>query len=267
MINWNISSTEIDLARRSLLLWGLIISVVVLLYLGSYTFIEEMNPVEMLESYPVILTKGMGMLPQVFENVNAYHGGMVMLYALLLGSIYSMVLAGGMICRDTDLGSAEFLYTRPVSRTVIMFSKALSFLMVTTVLWVMVYLVSVAVGGFWVSPAEFDLHAQALVHLACLLACLAAGGVAFALAPLFDRTQTTTTAAVVLGLVFFVLNGLPLVYERLAFVRYASIYYYANLAGTAAGQVFHAGMAVLAAVFLLGAAVGAVLLNRREFDL
>jgi len=265
MPNGNIIITEISLNQRSLLIWAAVLILVILIYLGSFGFMEEIDFVEMIEGFPEPLVSGLGMSPEIFGDVNQYHGGLVMLYGLLLASIYAMMLAGGMISREVDLGTVEFIYTRPVTRTAIVISKALSFVVLITILWIAAYLVSVAIGIFWVAPGVFDPNAQFTAHLAGYLASLAAGGIAFALAPLFDRIQGTTSLAIALGFAFFILNGLAQMYGQLEFFNYLSIHYYADMAGAAAGEPFVAGMAVLPAVFIAGVVVSAILLNRREF--
>jgi len=265
MFNLNISLTEIRLNKRSLLIWTIVVVIVILIYLSSYTFMEEMNVVEMIEGYPEIFTTGLGMGPEMFGDVNAYHGGLVMLYGLLLASIYAMMLAGGMVTRDPDIGTVEFLYTRPLTRTAVMLSKVLSFLLMMIFLWVVAYLVSAALGWGWVAPDEFDLRAQFMVHLMGLLACLAAGGVAFALAPLFNRVQGTTSVAIGLGFAFFIFNSLGNMFEQLGFLKYNSIHYYADLTGAASGEAFITGLIVLPVVFVVGVAIGILLLNRKDF--
>jgi len=238
---------------------------VILIYLGSFAFMGNLDFVELIEGFPDELITGMGMSPAMFGDVNLYHGGMVMLYGLLLASIYAMMLAGGMISRDVDLGTVEFLYTRPLSRTVIMLSKVFSFLVMIIFLWIAVYLVSTAIGIFWVAPGEYDLDAQFMVHLMGLLACLAAGGIAFAIAPLINRVQGSTSLAVGLGFFFFILNSVASIYEQLEFLRFLSIHYYADLSGAARGEPFVAGMIILPVIFIAGVVAGTVLLNRKEF--
>jgi len=122
MFSLNIIFTEIRLNKRSLLIWTVILAIVILVYLGTFTFMEKMNVVEMIEGYPDIFTIGLGMGPDMFGDVNVYHGGLVMLYGLLLASIYAMMLAGSMVSRDSDLGTVEFLYTRPLTRTTVLLS-------------------------------------------------------------------------------------------------------------------------------------------------
>ncbi len=265
MFNLNVILTEMRLNKRSLLIWTAVIVIVILVYLSSYIFMEEMNVVEMINWFPDIFATGFGMGPEMFGDVNVYHGGLVMLYGLLLASIYAMMLAGGMITRDPDIGTVEFLYTRPLTRTSIMMSKVLSFLLMMIFLWVIAYLVSAVLGGGWVAPGEYDLSAQLLVHLMGFFACLAAGGVAFAIAPLLNRVQASTSVAIGFGFGFFLFNSIGNMFEQLSFLKYTSIHYYADLTGAASGEAFTTGLIVLPLAFVVGVAIGILLLNRKDF--
>ncbi len=265
MLNGNICSTEISLNRRSLFIWTFVVVIVILVYLSSFIFMEEIEVVEMIEGYPDMLTTGLGMSPEMFGDVNLYHGGLVLLYGLLLASIYAMMLAGSLVTRDVDIGTVEFLYTRPLSRQIILFSKALSFLVMITLLWITIYLVSVALGALWVAPENFDIYNQFLAHLMGYLACLAAGGLAFGFSPLLNRVQSSTSLAIGLGFAFFFLNTIASMYEQLEFLKYLSIHYYADLSGAASGEPYITGMIVLPVVFFVGVGLGSFLLNRKDF--
>jgi len=265
MFNGNIVTAEFSLNQRSLLIWVFIIIIVIVVYLGSFSFMEDVGIVEMMEGYPEIFITGLGMTPEMFADVNLYHGGLVLLYVLLLASIYAMMLAGVMVTRDVDLGTVEFLYTRPVTRSVIFLSKTLSFLVIMTLLWIAIYLASTAIGSFWVAPGEFDISAQFTAHLIGYMACLATGGIALAVAPLFNRTQSATSLAIGLGLAFFLLNSLSAMYEQLYFLKYLSIHYYADMGGAAVKDPFELGMIVLPAIFVVGVAIGSLLIRRKDF--
>jgi putative exporter of polyketide antibiotics len=60
MFNGNIIRAELKLNRRSLMIWVFVLIIVILIYLGSFTFMEEMNVTEMIEGYPEIFTTGLG---------------------------------------------------------------------------------------------------------------------------------------------------------------------------------------------------------------
>jgi len=116
-----------------------------------------------------------------------------------------------------------------------------------------------------VDPGAFNTTRQLWVHLAGLLATLAAGGIAFAAAPLINQVSAATTLGVALGFGFFLVDALSKTTEKLHFLRYFTVYYYAGFEDAAAGKPFYPGMLFLLLVFLLGTALGFLLLHRKEY--
>ncbi len=266
MFEWNICRAEIRMNMRSYITWTAIMLAVVFIYLGSYAWIEELSFDELMEGYPDMFTTGLGISPDAFGDVNRYWGSMLGFLGMLISSIYAMMLAGGLISRDPDLGTVEFLYTRPVKRSKIMLSKVAVFFLFITDLWLIVYIASIAVGMLYAAPGEFDPAVQGWVHLAGYLASLGAGGIAFAAAPFFDRVQSSTSLAIGLGLGFFMFNMVSNLVDSLGFLKYLSIHHYADVQGASAGEPFTVGLITLLGIFLAGTLIGVHFLNRKEFD-
>ncbi|HEY8345655.1 MAG TPA: ABC transporter permease subunit [Symbiobacteriaceae bacterium] len=256
---------ELRLGRRSLLIWTAVLVIVVGVYLGLFPYLQDPVMVEVLKAFPEALLEALSFSPTAIADVNTYHGTYVMGYVVLLATIYGLMQAGGSVSREPDLGAVEFLYTRPVSRKEIMVAKIGAFVLLVATLWVLVFAASTVVG-LAVAEDEYDLAVQAMTHLAGLLATLAAGGVAFAVAPFFQRMQTATSVGVGIGLGSFVLHALSQLSDRVRFFRYFSLQYYAALDRTAAGDPFVPGMLVLLGIFLAGAVLGTVVLHRKDFS-
>ncbi len=266
MLEWNICRAEIRMNLRSFIIWTAIMLAVVFVYLGAYAWLEDLALDELIEGYPDIFTVGLDMTPEAFMDVNRYWGTMLGFLGFLIGSIYAMMLAGGLISRDPDLGTVEFLYTRPVKRSRIMMSRVTVFFLMMTALWIIIYIASITVGLLWAAPEELDPVVQGWLHLAGYLAALAAGGIAFAAAPFFDRVQGTTSLAIGLGMAFLVFNMVSKLADPLLFLRYLSLHYYADMGGAAAGEPFTGGLFTLVGIFVAGTLAGVHLLNRKEFD-
>ena len=255
---------ELRLARRGLLIWTAVMVAVIGLYLGLFPYVQDPVMVEVLKAFPEALLRAFSFTPAAIADVNTYHGIYVMGYVVLLATIYGLMQAGGSVAREPDLGAVEFLYTRPVTRREIMAAKVAAFALLAVVLWLVILAASTAVG-LAVAGDDYDISKQAATHLAGLAATLAAGGVAFATAPFFQRTQTATSVAVGIGLGSFVIHALGQLSDRLNFLRYFTLQYYTALDRAAAGDPFVPGLLVLLGVFLAGAVLGTLILHRKDF--
>ena len=261
----HVARMELRLARRGLLIWTAVLAGVVTLYLSLFESIQDPVMVEALKAMPESLLKAFSFTPAMIADVNSYYGVYIMGYLVLLATIYGLMQAGGSVAREPDLGAAEFLYTRPVTRRQVMVAKIAAFVVAAVVLWVAILAVSTLVG--WaVAGDAYDLGRQRWTHLAGFCATLAAGGLGFALAPFFPRAQTAISAGVGVGLASFVLHALSQVTDRLRLIRYLSLQHYAALGRAAAGDPDVGGLLVLVAVFLVGSLAGTMILERKDFS-
>lgn len=264
MFRQNVLRKELRLSRRSLVVWGIVTVIVVGVYLGFFPYMKDPDLIKALEAYPEAIRSALNLSPALLGDVNQYHGGLVMLYVMLMISIYAFALAGGLVARDADLGTAEFLYVKPATRSQLLTAKVVAFMTVMLVLWTFTYGASTAVGLI-VAPGEYDPGTQVGVHAAGLLASLAMGGIAFAAAPYINRMQGTTSLGVGLGLGFFMMDAVSKMTGKLDALKYFGIHYYAALGDAAAGRPWVGGMVTLFAIFVVGTSLGYMGLNRKEF--
>ncbi len=263
MLRMNILVSELHLNRRSLVIWTIVSMVIVGIYLGFFPYYDA-SWAEVIDSMPPAFLEAFSFSGVMFEDVNLYHGGLVLMYVLVAVSIYGFMLAGSLIARESDWGTAEFLLVMPVTRMQILLAKATAFVVLVSVLWLVIFITSTLVGVA-VAGRDFHVGAQVWAHLAGLLATMAAGGIAFAVAPFIDRTQTSTSLGVGVGLGFFLLDAVRNMIEVLDPLKYLSIHYYAELQGAATGEPFTIGLLVLPAIFIIGTLVGLFFLQRKEF--
>jgi ABC-2 type transport system permease protein len=264
MFRRNVFRKEMRLNRRSIIIWAIVTVIVIGVYLGFFPYMKDPDLIKALEAYPEAMRAAFNLSPALMGDVNQYHGGLVMLYVLLMLTIYAFMLAGGLVARDADLGTAEFLYTKPVTRSQLMTAKVSTFLSIMLLIWTLTFAASTAVG-LVVAPGEYDIGVQLGVHAAGLLACLAIGGIAFASAPYINRMQGTTSLGVGLGLGFFMMDAVSKMTTKLDVLKYFGVHHYAALGQAAAGKPWIGGMVVLLAVFVAGTGMGYAGLNRKEF--
>lgn len=255
---------ELRLNRRSLYTWTAVTVLVVVVYLPFFPYMQDPEFARLLETYPEAIRDAFNLTGAIFADINFYHAGLTMPYLLALAGIYAAMTAGRLISRESDLGTAEFIFTRPVTRSRVLAAKIGAFLVLNLALWGAICGAAV-ITGLVVDPGAFTVTRQLAVHLSGFLAALAAGGIALAAASFIDQVQGTATLGIALGLGFFIVDATSRLTERLAFLKYLNTFYYAGLEAAAAGKPFLAGLAVLAAVFIAGTGLSFVFLKRKQF--
>lgn len=118
--------TELRLTRRSLLIWlGLI------LMLSSFSYFEYLamedslaELAEMMSAFPRILLVMFG-IGERLDSALGWYGCIYYWVAMLVYS-YAVYLGVSCVAREQARGTAEYLFTKPVSRETIVMAKALA---------------------------------------------------------------------------------------------------------------------------------------------
>jgi len=124
---------------RSTLTWSLSLAATALLLLALYpSFAQDAADFRsMLDSYPAAVQKAFGITMDTMATLNGYYS-FVLMYVSLAGAIQAMNLGLGQLSKETREKTADFLLSKPVSRTRIVTAKvgaALASLLVTNAVY------------------------------------------------------------------------------------------------------------------------------------
>ena len=148
-MNGNLFKMEIRRNSFSLILWTIVIAVLITLTMSVYrTFIENQSKVMgMFSLIPkeVMQFKGISNFNDLLSVLGFYAVNNV-IYMMVLGSIYAIVLSSNILLKEEYNKTAEYLLTRPLTRSEIFFSKL-------SVLLVNVFIIEL--GHY---PCGIDLH-------------------------------------------------------------------------------------------------------------
>lgn len=148
-MNWNIYQMEMRRNLKSFTIWA--VSICGILFLGML-FYPAINADGLLTQMEALFENPMmkGMLAAFGADVSSLGSLMGFyvtynsMYNVLLGCIFASVLAGNLLAKEEAEKTAEFLFTRPVSRTAIFFSKTAVLFTYITLLSFLFFIVSVA---------------------------------------------------------------------------------------------------------------------------
>lgn len=138
-MNFNIFLKEWKRYRLSLAGWSAVLILLIVLTMVFYpTIAENAGQLDSLLKSPVIA----GMMEMFaggadafsFTDILGFYATKNITFIMLLGSIYSMILASTILSREENEKTADFLLTRPVTRTEVFTAKAGVWLTVILVL-------------------------------------------------------------------------------------------------------------------------------------
>jgi ABC-2 type transport system permease protein len=116
---------ELKRNLKSLIIWGTILSGLILMLLSMYTqFAANQQAMQdMLEAYPAQLKKAFGMDKLNMGSLIGFYGIEVYMFTTLVGSVYAALLASSILVKGESEKTIEFLLFKPVTRVQIVAGK------------------------------------------------------------------------------------------------------------------------------------------------
>ena len=125
-MNKNLFIRELKSNAFSLLMWTMVITVLITLTMSVYgTFLENNSKIlAMMSILPkgALQFKGISDIDDLFSVLGFYSANNV-IYMLVLGSMYAIVLSSNILLKEEYNKNAEYLLTWPLTRTEVFTSK------------------------------------------------------------------------------------------------------------------------------------------------
>lgn len=224
---------ELKCNARGLIIWCAALGGVALMMMSVYpSFARDAQAAEeMLELFPEPLSRVFGMDTLNLGTYAGYYGVEAHLINTLVGSVYAALLAAGMLAKEENDRTAEFLLSKPVTRASVAIQKLAAVLANLLMLNAVIAAVSFACTGFADGEVETDILAWYM--LASLLLHVTVASVSFLLSAAMRRTRSIVSLA--LGIVFlsYALHLAAGLSERLALLSRVSLFSFTDAAAIA----------------------------------
>lgn len=229
-MNRNLFLKEMRRNAFSLLIWMIIITLFISVTMAVYrTFVENQSKIlGMMSLIPkeALQFKGISNFDDMLSVLGFYAVNNV-IYMMVLGSIYAIVLSSAILLKEEYNKTAEYLLTRPLTRSEIFFSKL-------AVLSLNIFLLNLitTLAGFicleLVKNEPFSIRAFLILSLYTLLLNILFGATGLFLSTLVKRAKPITTFSIGLVLILYFLFTLSKITEGAAKIGYLSPFRYAD---------------------------------------
>ena len=195
----NIFFHELKAYRKSTIIWTFSLIMVALLFLSMFpSFAKDAGEFKkLLAGYPLAMRRAIGLnLENIFTILGFYSYALT--FITLCAAIQAMNLGTGIVSKEVREKTADFLLTKPVTRTRILTSKllaALTSLLITN----LVYLLSVNFIALQVKTVDYSVKKFVLLSLTILftqLIFLAIGIIISVIVPKIKSVLTVSLATV-----------------------------------------------------------------------
>jgi ABC-2 type transport system permease protein len=230
-MNRNLFLKEMRRNAFSLIIWMVVITLLIALTMSVYrTFLENQSKIAgMMTIIPkgALQFKGISNFNDLLSVLGFYAINNV-IYMMVLGSIFAIVLSSNIILKEEYDKTAEYLLTRPLTRGEIFLSK----LAVIIVNVFMLNLVT-SLAGFIcmeiVKKGPFSIRAFLILSLYTFLLNILFGAIGLFLSTLVKRAKPITTLSIGLVLFFYFIHTLSKITGSAAKIGYLSPFRFARV--------------------------------------
>jgi len=229
-MNWNLYWKELRRNRVRFIIWTSLLVVFIIFTVSVVPLIlRDREQLEtFLKLYPESLKKVFGMDIEAWSNplgiYATYHG----FYAYLLGGIFAITFGMEIISKEENRRTAEFLLTRPLTRSEVVASKTLAFF---TYIFAfnLALICSVLIGLTGFFGTRFDLKGVLSLGFFGLLFTSLFGALGLFISLLMKRGRSPVGVGTGLVLVTYIIDAFAKASEKVNFLRWVSPFKFGDI--------------------------------------
>lgn len=230
-MNTHLLMKEIKRNASSLMVWMIVITLLITITMSVYrTFMENQSKIAgIVNILPkgALQFKGISNFSDLFSVLGFYAANNV-IYMMVLGSIFAMVLSSNILLKEEFDKTAEYLLTRPLTRSELFLSKV-------TVVLLNIFLLNLvtALAGLIcmeiVKRQPFSIGAFLTLSSYTFLLNLLFGATGLFLSTLIKRARPITTLGIGIVLILYFIYTVSKITESASNLGYISPFRFANV--------------------------------------
>ncbi len=208
MIYINIFKQELRAHRRSVIVWSLALTLLILVFMTFFSVFAEQAALvnDLMDNLPPKLRTAFGMNNTDMSSILGYYS-FIFLFVQLCLAVQSANYGVGLVSVEENELTADFLLTKPVGRVKILSSKivaAITSLMLTNLV---VLLVSLLAIEFNSTNQPYNSASLALLQVSLIILELFFSSVGLLISLLFKRVRSVIPFSLALAFSAYVLNA------------------------------------------------------------
>lgn len=236
-MNMNLFHMELKWNAVSLLIWSFVITLLISVTMAVYpVFMANQSKImAMLTIIPkgALQFKGISNFSDLLSPLGYYAANNV-IYVMVLGSIYSVVISSNIVLKEEYNKTAEFLLSWPVKRNEVLMSKV-----AVTVLYILLLnLITSLAGYIWlqfVKTAPFSTGSFLALSVYTFLLNLFFCAAGLFISVHVKRARPITTFCIALVLIFYFIDTLSKITADISWLGYFSPFRYARVDAVSPG--------------------------------
>lgn len=254
---------------KSLLVWVLILGGLNALLMAVYPSFaaDSIRLQDIMASYPEQFSKVFGLDRLNLGDPLGFYGTEAYFMVLLFGSVFAAMLGAGILAKEEDEKTIEFLLARPVTRTRILTDKLLTYVIYVVGFNLLVGLVSYAAFAIFVTQA-YSGRILLLLLVAPVFVHLTFASLGFLMALFLTRRRAVYSATIGLVIGLYFVGVIALLTKGLEWLKWVSPFQYVDAADIVFSESLSLGnVLILLAVNAVAVAATYVLYRRRDITI
>lgn len=207
-MNVNIYRHELRIRLRSVIIWSLAVMGLLIIYFSFFSVFADQAALmnEMMDKFPPQMTAAFGLDRMDLSSVMGYYSFIFLLVQLCL-AIQASNYGFGLVSIEESELTADFLLTKPISRTRVLTNKLLAALTSLTITNLAVWVSSFAAIALFRGEHEYEPSTLFLLLLSIVIFQLFFLSVGLVISLLVKRVRSVTPYALGLGFGMYVLSA------------------------------------------------------------
>jgi ABC-2 type transport system permease protein len=259
----NIFLHELKAYRKSTMIWTLSLVALAVLFLSMFpSFSKDAEEFKkLLEGFPVELRKAIGLSVDSIATLVGFFS-YAFLYLKLAGAIQAMNLGTSILSKESREKTADFLLTKPVTRTKVVTSKLLAAL-VSLVITNIIFIAATLVTASIVADNDFNREVLFLIAISLFFIQLMFMALGLIISVIFPRIKSVISVS--LGTVFgFFMLGMISSTTDDKVLRYMTPFNYFDSAYITENISYETSFIISGILFMISAVVGSYYLYAKK---
>ncbi|MFE0506188.1 ABC transporter permease subunit [Peribacillus butanolivorans] len=199
----NIFMHELKAYQKSTIIWSLSLIVIIVIFMSMYSsFAEDAEDFKkVLENYPAAIRNALGFDQENFFTIIGFYS-FPLSFITLCAAIQAMNLGTSIVSKEVLVKTADFLLTKPVTRTKILTAKLLA-AFVSIVMTNIVYFAAASFVALQVKTDEFSLKIFFLLSLTIFFIQLLFLALGIIISVIVQRIKSVLTVSLATVFVFY----------------------------------------------------------------
>jgi ABC-2 type transport system permease protein len=241
---------ELKAYRKSTIIWTISLILLVVFFLSIFpSFTKDSAEFKkVLEGYPLGVRKALGISIDSISSLLGFYS-YIFGYIVLCGSIQAMNLGISILSKEVREKTADFLLTKPITRTQVVTAKllaALTSLLITNI----IYIAAASIMATAISEKSFDTSVFLMVSLSALLIELMFMVIGVLISVLISKIKSVVPLSLSIVFAFFIISMFESVIGEKA-IRYITPFKYYDSAYIIKHSSYEAPFMLLEAAFVL----------------